>query len=293
MSHILIKWVAEEKWDVYPVRALADTNVGYRLVAQEGAIKKLRGSIQDVFWEEGQPAAPAILLNSEAGKMVKRLKRILNNVEKKQDDPVIACTKVDIGGGTLIDKSVLEQLSRACDSGSGPGKFARALLRHIFTDAELRGKSLFGGKGCHRGEAVQKEALDTVRVEAVIGCQNSFADLALPLAPREQPQAAEKAPAVEARAPKPTKVPQVGSLVESTAAPAVPAVRAPTGSVPPKSATPSGTQLERVPSVSRLSEEAMDTTPSTSGTPTPKHPPLPTGRGKAGRQPVAAPEKGT
>lgn len=63
MSHILIKWVAEEKWDVYPVRALADTNVGYRLVAQEGAIKKLRGSIQDVFWEEGQPAAPAILLN--------------------------------------------------------------------------------------------------------------------------------------------------------------------------------------------------------------------------------------
>ncbi|XP_049527625.1 uncharacterized protein LOC125947255 [Dermacentor silvarum] len=211
------------KWDVYPVRALADTNVGYRLVAQEGAIKKLRGSIQDVFWEEGQPA---ILLNSgspqalekkrswlvagagasistaegngacsecgmqvhqlkeenealkaeiqslkrlqeehsyltEAGKMVKRLKRILNNVEKKQDDPVIACTKVDIGGGTLIDKSVLEQLSRACDSGSGPGKFARALLRHIFTDAELHGKSLFGGKGCHRGEAVQKEALDT------------------------------------------------------------------------------------------------------------------------------------
>lgn len=31
---------------------------------------------------------------TEAGKMVKRLKRILNNVEKKQDDPVIACTKV-------------------------------------------------------------------------------------------------------------------------------------------------------------------------------------------------------
>ncbi|KAH7986850.1 hypothetical protein HPB49_026322 [Dermacentor silvarum] len=90
---------------------------------------------------------------TEAGKMVKRLKRILNNVEKKQDDPVIACTKVDIGGGTLIDKSVLEQLSRAC--GSGRGKFARALLRHVFTDAELRGKSLFGG------EAVQKEALDT------------------------------------------------------------------------------------------------------------------------------------
>lgn len=82
---------------------------------------------------------------------------------------LIFFVQVDIGGGTLIDKSVLEQLSRACDSGSGPGKFARALLRHVFTDAELRGKSLFGGKGCHRGEAVQKEALDTVRVEAVIG----------------------------------------------------------------------------------------------------------------------------
>nr|XP_054919805.1 uncharacterized protein LOC129381181 [Dermacentor andersoni] len=106
---------------------------------------------------------------AEAGKMVKRLKKMLQTAESKPEEPVIACTKVDIGGGTLVDESIINQLCRACDSGSGPGKFARALLRHVFPEEELRGKSLFGGKSCLRGETRQKEALDPTRVEAVIG----------------------------------------------------------------------------------------------------------------------------
>ncbi|XP_070384601.1 uncharacterized protein [Dermacentor albipictus] len=99
--------------------------------------------------------------------MVKRLKRMMQKAENKPEEPVIACTKVDIGSGTLVDESIINQLCRACDS--GPGKFARALLRHVFSEEELRGKSLFGGKSCVRGETRQKEALDPVRVEAVIG----------------------------------------------------------------------------------------------------------------------------
>lgn len=179
--------------------------------------------------------------------------------------------------------------SRSCETFKKEKEIIQLKVKENLTFPEARRKhALFSGT--RYADAARRGA---ERRLVSTGCQYSFADLALPLAPREQPPAAQKAPAVEARAPKPTKVPQVGSLVESTAAPAVPAVRAPTDSVPPKSATPSGTQLERVPSVSRLSEEAMDTTPSTSGTPTPKHPPLPTGRGKAGRQPVAAPGKGT
>ncbi|XP_075530143.1 uncharacterized protein LOC142563476 [Dermacentor variabilis] len=80
--------------------------------------------------------------------------------------------KVDIGGGTLVDETIINQLCRACDSGSGPGKFARALLRDVFPEEELRGKSLFGGKSCLRGETRQKEALDPARVEADTPAQN-------------------------------------------------------------------------------------------------------------------------
>ncbi|XP_070381331.1 uncharacterized protein [Dermacentor albipictus] len=87
----------------------------------------------------------------EAGKVVKRLREILNKVDSKPEEPVIACTKVDIGGGMLTDNSILDQLSRAYDSGKGPGKFAKALLRQVFTDGELRSKSPFGGQELSMG----------------------------------------------------------------------------------------------------------------------------------------------
>ncbi|KAH9384652.1 hypothetical protein HPB48_026662 [Haemaphysalis longicornis] len=74
---------------------------------------------------------------------------------------------VDIGGGVLIEKGYLDQLVHAC--ASGPGKFARALLRHVFTPEELKGKTLFGGKGKAQGDTPTKPGLDPVRVKAVVG----------------------------------------------------------------------------------------------------------------------------
>ncbi|KAH7936325.1 hypothetical protein HPB52_021424 [Rhipicephalus sanguineus] len=71
---------------------------------------------------------------------------------------------VDIGYAVLVEQSILTQLSVTCHG--GPGKYARALLRHLFDDSELEGRSSFGGKS--RGSSGQKEALDPVRVKAII-----------------------------------------------------------------------------------------------------------------------------
>ncbi|KAH9371631.1 hypothetical protein HPB48_017857 [Haemaphysalis longicornis] len=78
----------------------------------------------------------------------------------------IAKEVVDIGGGVFVEKGYFEQLVHAC--ASGPGKFARALLRHVFTLEELKGKTLFGGKGKAQGDAPKKPGLERVRVKAVV-----------------------------------------------------------------------------------------------------------------------------
>ncbi|XP_065289391.1 uncharacterized protein [Dermacentor albipictus] len=69
--------------------------------------------------------------------------------ESKPEEPVIACTQVDIGGRTLIDKNILDRLSQASDCTSGRGKFVRALLHHVFTDGGLHSKPLFGGRAAY------------------------------------------------------------------------------------------------------------------------------------------------
>lgn len=74
--------------------------------------------------------------------------------------------QVNIGGGVLVETTLLERLHSHCQ---GPTKFARHLLRSIFTVEEMRGKSLFGKGSNANKNAVVKEALDPVRVNAVIG----------------------------------------------------------------------------------------------------------------------------
>lgn len=63
MTHILVSWISEPSWDVYPVRALVDTAIGFRLLTEEGAISELRNTVVDVVWKPGEPPAPAKLLD--------------------------------------------------------------------------------------------------------------------------------------------------------------------------------------------------------------------------------------
>nr|XP_050022717.2 uncharacterized protein LOC126516659 [Dermacentor andersoni] len=105
----------------------------------------------------------------QAATLMKRLKRVLGKVENQAEQTagaVVACPKVDIGHGVSVEQGTLDKLCRACES--GPGKFARALLRNVFTPEELRGKTLLGGKSNLHLNQPLKEALDPVRVQAVI-----------------------------------------------------------------------------------------------------------------------------
>ncbi|KAH6919466.1 hypothetical protein HPB50_029546 [Hyalomma asiaticum] len=79
---------------------------------------------------------------------------------------------VNIGSGVLVEQSVLDRLRAHCHG--LPTKFARNLLRHIFSPEELQGKSLYGkGTNRHKDDP-PKEGLDPVRLDAVIGytCSN-------------------------------------------------------------------------------------------------------------------------
>ncbi|KAH7958245.1 hypothetical protein HPB49_000229 [Dermacentor silvarum] len=62
MSHVLVKWAEENKWDIYPITCITDVAVGYRLFTQENAMDDLRGTTHMCKWKEGEDAAPAELL---------------------------------------------------------------------------------------------------------------------------------------------------------------------------------------------------------------------------------------
>ncbi|XP_077495504.1 uncharacterized protein LOC144106531 [Amblyomma americanum] len=104
----------------------------------------------------------------ESQKVLKKLKKMLDDM--KSIDAISAvrpCPQIDIGGGVLIEETALEKLRSSCPG--APAKFARGLMRQLFTADELRGKSLFGRKSNSHPDASLREALDPVRVNAIIG----------------------------------------------------------------------------------------------------------------------------
>lgn len=63
MTHILVKWLSEETWDVYPVRAIVNPAVGLRLLSERGAILELRNTVVDVKWMAAEEPSPAKLID--------------------------------------------------------------------------------------------------------------------------------------------------------------------------------------------------------------------------------------
>ncbi|KAL1445135.1 hypothetical protein MTO96_029333, partial [Rhipicephalus appendiculatus] len=66
----------------------------------------------------------------------------------------------------MVEQLQLDNLTRGCPA--NPGKFARGLLRILFSPEEFKGKSLFGKKCNAKKEQEAKEALDPVSIEVVI-----------------------------------------------------------------------------------------------------------------------------
>ncbi|KAH7978505.1 hypothetical protein HPB49_005773 [Dermacentor silvarum] len=205
MTHVLVKWITEESWDVYPIRAIVDAQLGFRLMTEENYIDQVRGNIVAIKWIADSPPAEAELLDFGVLKSMekKRTQLVKAALQRRGDQPlglemtkrktplpcsneqkklvrklenlteapkvtqVVQAEQMDIGGGVLVEKTVLNRLHAHCNG--LPTKFARNLLRHVFGDEELRGKSLYGKGSNSNKDGPLKKVLDPLRLNAVIG----------------------------------------------------------------------------------------------------------------------------
>ncbi|KAK8784174.1 hypothetical protein V5799_009459 [Amblyomma americanum] len=109
--------------------------------------------------------------NAESFAMVKKASKLVRRLQALQEAPrqadVPKADTEDIGGGVMVEKTVISRLHAHCQG--LPTKFARSLLRNVFTDEELRQKSLYGkGTNAYK-EGPAKDGLDPVRLNAVLG----------------------------------------------------------------------------------------------------------------------------
>ncbi|XP_077564671.1 uncharacterized protein LOC144180159 [Haemaphysalis longicornis] len=108
----------------------------------------------------------------ESYRMLKKASKL---AKKLEDEParVAATPMVDLGHGVLASEVVVKALRNSCAGNAT--KFARALLKNLFTKEELKGKSLFGKQCNARKDLLPKTALDSARVQAVIGLDSKGA----------------------------------------------------------------------------------------------------------------------
>ncbi|XP_077536626.1 uncharacterized protein LOC144148979 [Haemaphysalis longicornis] len=99
---------------------------------------------------------------------VKKLVKKLTKAAESKPSAVAAAPveKVDIGNNVLVDTQLLARLKLS--AGKQPTKFARNLLRAVFTPEELAVSSLYG-KPCNvKKDVPAKKALDSARLDAVV-----------------------------------------------------------------------------------------------------------------------------
>ncbi|XP_077558797.1 uncharacterized protein LOC144174166 [Haemaphysalis longicornis] len=124
--------------------------------------EKIRSLERDL--EEAQQNSNALELSRNLRKVSKRLEKMVS----KDDAPPTAtpAPQVDIGGGVAVEAVLLERLETYCKG--QPTKYARHLLRSVFSTEELQGKSLSGKTSNANKGTEKKEGLDPVRLNAVI-----------------------------------------------------------------------------------------------------------------------------
>ncbi|XP_037510909.1 uncharacterized protein LOC119387547 isoform X2 [Rhipicephalus sanguineus] len=105
----------------------------------------------------------------DTSKILKKLQRLVNKLEASAPaTPAQAQENMhqNIGGGVLVSRATLTRLEE--NFRDAPSKFARALLRVLFTDAELENKTLFGRQANSHKDQPAKAGLDQKRVAAVL-----------------------------------------------------------------------------------------------------------------------------
>ncbi|KAH7943925.1 hypothetical protein HPB52_013174 [Rhipicephalus sanguineus] len=170
-DHVLLKWASEDKWDVYPVRNIKSQTVVCQLVDDPKYVTMLTNQTVQVLWQDDEYAA-AYILGIDIKKMAKNLRKATSQLADAVSSvaspaPVtVPAAQVDIGDGVLLDKKLLERISLSTPT--QPSKFARALLRAVFTVEELENSSLKGKVCPANNDAPPKKALDKRSLDAVV-----------------------------------------------------------------------------------------------------------------------------
>ncbi|KAL1481089.1 hypothetical protein MTO96_050474 [Rhipicephalus appendiculatus] len=180
-EYVLVKWASKDKWDLYPVRNIQSQTVACQLIDDPKYVSTLANQAVQVLWQDDEYAPAYVLgIGSQVTMERKRTRLVLgqaffhttegeagaiNWLHKKLSDSHYY-KKVDIGDGVLLDKKLLDRISLSTPT--QPSKFARALLRAVFTAEELENSSL-KGKACPANkDDPLKKALDKRRLDAVV-----------------------------------------------------------------------------------------------------------------------------
>ncbi|KAH7932620.1 hypothetical protein HPB49_000096 [Dermacentor silvarum] len=117
-------------------------------------------------WEAAANKAGGGFVN--AAKMVKRLKHMMDKAGTPAEPVGVApAPKVDIGDGVYVEEGLLMRLR--LDANNSGSRFARGLLKALFTKEKLEGRSLFGRpSNAHKG-LPQKVPLDSRKINAILG----------------------------------------------------------------------------------------------------------------------------
>ncbi|XP_064476163.1 uncharacterized protein LOC135390081 isoform X3 [Ornithodoros turicata] len=100
-------------------------------------------------------------------KTVKTLERIVRKMKASQEErPVLEPNQVDPGSGVYVSSATLTRLQESYKD--SPSKFARALTRVLFTDEELKNRSLFGKQANSHKNKDPRPVLDENRVTAIL-----------------------------------------------------------------------------------------------------------------------------
>ncbi|CAN8026620.1 unnamed protein product [Ixodes persulcatus] len=62
MTHILVKWLKEPKWDVYPIRNLVDMELGLRLMDDPSLLDAMGGKVFQIRWSDDERPDDAFVI---------------------------------------------------------------------------------------------------------------------------------------------------------------------------------------------------------------------------------------
>ncbi|XP_075738884.1 uncharacterized protein LOC119180693 [Rhipicephalus microplus] len=169
-------WKDDEITDGYGAQKnqACDGPSGSKLFCKTEVLKALQeqGANEDYYWKntnnKGRGTRNKLQqdIKKTASNLRKATSQLTDSLSSAASPAIVPAAQVDIGDGVLIDEKLLERITLSTQT--QPSKFARALLRAVFTVEELENSSLKGKVCPANKDAPPKKALDKRRLDAVV-----------------------------------------------------------------------------------------------------------------------------